>query len=109
MEHGKQVVPRPPGPPSSQPIGLGRSVVTYPCSRPVGLFRDALGMEQAFGSPGWAGFVLPSGQRDLLEVFGRTDIGDRVVPSELSTECSSLSRLMTLRLPGKTSPLPTSN
>jgi catechol 2,3-dioxygenase-like lactoylglutathione lyase family enzyme len=48
----------------------------------VGLFRDVLGMEQAFGSPGWAGFMLPSGQRDLLEIFGRRDIDDRVVPSE---------------------------
>jgi catechol 2,3-dioxygenase-like lactoylglutathione lyase family enzyme len=48
----------------------------------VGLFRDVLGMEQAFGSPGWAGFVLPSGARDLLEIFGRSDIDERIVPSE---------------------------
>lgn len=49
----------------------------------VELFRDVLGMEQAFGNPAWAGFVLPSGDRDLLEVLGRPDIDDRVVPSEI--------------------------
>ena len=49
----------------------------------VGLFRDVLGMEPAFTNPGWAGFRLPSGERDLLEVFGRADIDTRVVPPEL--------------------------
>ena len=48
----------------------------------VGMFRDVLGMEPAFDNPGWAGFRLPSGERDLLEIFGRPDIDNRVVPSE---------------------------
>ena len=48
----------------------------------MGLFRDVLGMEPAFAHPGWAGFQLPSGERDLLEVFGRPDMDRRVVPSE---------------------------
>jgi hypothetical protein len=34
------------------------------------MFRDVLGMEAAFSNPGWAGFGLPSGPRDLVEVFG---------------------------------------
>jgi catechol 2,3-dioxygenase-like lactoylglutathione lyase family enzyme len=46
----------------------------------VGLFRDVLGMEPAFAHPGWAGFRLPSGERDLVEIFGRADIDTRVVP-----------------------------
>jgi catechol 2,3-dioxygenase-like lactoylglutathione lyase family enzyme len=48
----------------------------------VSLFRDVLGMESAFANPGWAGFRLPSGERDLLEIFGRPDIDNRVVPPE---------------------------
>jgi catechol 2,3-dioxygenase-like lactoylglutathione lyase family enzyme len=48
----------------------------------LSLFRDVLGMAPAFAHPGWAGFHLPSGERDLLEVFGRPDIDTRVVPSE---------------------------
>lgn len=36
----------------------------------VGMFRDVLGMEVAFENPGWAGFSLPSGDRDLLELIG---------------------------------------
>jgi catechol 2,3-dioxygenase-like lactoylglutathione lyase family enzyme len=48
----------------------------------VDLFRDVLGMELAFANPGWAGFQLPSGERDLLEIFGQPEIDTRVVPSE---------------------------
>ena len=48
----------------------------------IGMFRDVLGLEQAFVNPGWAGFHVPSGERDLLEVFGRPDVDHRVVPEE---------------------------
>jgi len=48
----------------------------------VDMFRDVLGMDQAFVNPGWAGFHLPSGERDLLEVFGGPDVDPRVAPEE---------------------------
>jgi catechol 2,3-dioxygenase-like lactoylglutathione lyase family enzyme len=48
----------------------------------VAFFHDVLGMERAFDNPGWAGFALPSGERDLLEVFGGFDVDPRVVPPE---------------------------
>ena len=48
----------------------------------VSLFRDLLGMEAAFETPGWTGFRLPTGDRDLLEVFGRSDLDHRVAPPE---------------------------
>jgi catechol 2,3-dioxygenase-like lactoylglutathione lyase family enzyme len=48
----------------------------------VGLFRDVLGLEPAFTHPGWAGFRLPSGERDLIEVFGQSGVDTRVVPAE---------------------------
>jgi catechol 2,3-dioxygenase-like lactoylglutathione lyase family enzyme len=48
----------------------------------VDLFRDVLGLDVAFEHPGWAGFQLPSGERDLLEVFGSGDVDERVVPPE---------------------------
>ena len=48
------------------------------------MFRDLLGMEVAFSSPGWAGFSLPSGQRDLVEVFGPDMTDERVAPAEFS-------------------------
>ena len=48
----------------------------------VDLFRDVLGMDVAFENPGWAGFHLPSGNRDLLEVFGAADVDQRFVPAE---------------------------
>jgi catechol 2,3-dioxygenase-like lactoylglutathione lyase family enzyme len=44
------------------------------------MFADLLGMESAFSSPGWAGFALPSGPRDLLEVMGPEMTDERVVP-----------------------------
>ncbi len=46
------------------------------------MFRDVLGLNVAFEHPGWAGFDLPSGDRDLLEVFGSGDVDERVVPAE---------------------------
>ncbi len=48
----------------------------------VDMFRDVLGMDVAFEHPGWAGFRLPSGDRDLLEVFGSGDVDERLVPAE---------------------------
>jgi catechol 2,3-dioxygenase-like lactoylglutathione lyase family enzyme len=51
----------------------------------IGFFRDVLGMETAFAHAGWAGFHLPSGDRDLLEVFGRPDVDHRVVPAEFES------------------------
>ncbi len=51
----------------------------------IRLFRDVLGMEPAFANPGWAGFELPSGERDLLEVFGRPDVDERVAPAEFES------------------------
>ena len=45
------------------------------------LFRDALGMEAAFSKPDWAGFTLPSGPRDLVEVFGPGMTDERVAPA----------------------------
>jgi catechol 2,3-dioxygenase-like lactoylglutathione lyase family enzyme len=45
------------------------------------LFRDVLGMEAAFSNPDWAGFSLPSGPRDLVEVFGPGMTDERVAPA----------------------------
>ncbi len=45
------------------------------------LFRDVLGMKAAFTSPGWAGFTLPSGPRDLVEVLGPEMTDERVAPA----------------------------
>jgi hypothetical protein len=42
-------------------------------------------METAFAHAGWAGFHLPSGDRDLLEVFGWPDVDHRVVPAEFES------------------------
>ena len=47
----------------------------------VSLFRDVLGLEPAFANQGWAGFHLPSGPRDLLEVFGPAMTDERVAPA----------------------------
>jgi catechol 2,3-dioxygenase-like lactoylglutathione lyase family enzyme len=49
----------------------------------TGMFRDVLGMKQAFVNPGWAGFHLASGERDLVEVFGGSQIDQRLLPEEL--------------------------
>lgn len=46
------------------------------------LFRDVLGLQSAFTNPGWAGFSLPSGPRDLIEVFGPQMTNEEVAPSE---------------------------
>lgn len=45
------------------------------------LFRDVLGVETAFTNPGWAGFRLPSGARDLFEIFGPEMTDERVAPA----------------------------
>jgi catechol 2,3-dioxygenase-like lactoylglutathione lyase family enzyme len=46
------------------------------------LFRDVLGLEPAFMNPGWAGFSLPSGPRDLVEVFGADMTNEAVAPAQ---------------------------
>jgi hypothetical protein len=38
-------------------------------------------MEAAFSKPDWAGFTLPSGPRDLVEVFGPGMTDERVAPA----------------------------
>lgn len=48
------------------------------------LFRDVLGMQPAFANPGWAGFSLPSGPRDLFEVFGPDMTNESVAPAEFA-------------------------
>ena len=45
------------------------------------LFRDVLGMDAAFSEPDWVGFTLPSGPRDLVEVFGPGMTDERVAPA----------------------------
>lgn len=45
------------------------------------MFSDLLGMDSAFSYPGWAGFALPSGPRDLVEVFGPEMTDERVAPA----------------------------
>jgi hypothetical protein len=42
-------------------------------------------MESAFSSPDWAGFALPSGPRDLVEVFGPEMTDERVAPAAFDT------------------------
>jgi len=49
------------------------------------MFRDVLGMESAFSNPDWAGFTLPSGPRDLVEVFGPRMTDERVAPAEFES------------------------
>ena len=48
------------------------------------MFRDLLGLEVSFSNPGWAGFSLPSGPRDLVEVFGPEMTDERVAPAEFT-------------------------
>lgn len=45
------------------------------------MFADLLGMDSAFSNPGWAGFALPSGPHDLVEVFGPEMTDERVAPA----------------------------
>jgi catechol 2,3-dioxygenase-like lactoylglutathione lyase family enzyme len=47
----------------------------------VACIRDVLGFEQAFANSGWAGFMLGSGQRDLLEVFSDGEHDERLFPA----------------------------
>ena len=49
------------------------------------LFRDVLGMEVAFSNRDWAGFTLPSGPRDLVEIFGPGMTDERVAPASFET------------------------
>jgi len=42
-------------------------------------------MESAFSNPDWAGFTLPSGPRDLVEVFGPRMTDERVAPAEFES------------------------
>jgi catechol 2,3-dioxygenase-like lactoylglutathione lyase family enzyme len=51
----------------------------------VSLFRDVLGLQSAFANEGWAGFHLPSGPRDLLEVFGPGMSDERVAPANFES------------------------
>ena len=48
------------------------------------MFRDLLGLEVSFSNPRWAGFSLPSGPRDLVEVFGPEMTDERVAPAEFT-------------------------
>lgn len=45
------------------------------------MFRDVLGLDVAFSNPDWAGFTLPSGPRDLVEIFGTGMTEERVAPA----------------------------
>jgi catechol 2,3-dioxygenase-like lactoylglutathione lyase family enzyme len=47
----------------------------------VSLFRDVLGLQPAFANTDWAGFHLPSGPRDMLEVMGPGMTDERVAPA----------------------------
>jgi catechol 2,3-dioxygenase-like lactoylglutathione lyase family enzyme len=49
------------------------------------MFGDVLGLESAFSHPDWAGFKLPSGPRDLVEVFGSDVTDERVAPAAWDT------------------------
>ena len=75
-------------------LGNGRDQVVQ---QPAGLDAVAVvgfdnsGAAPAFTHPGWAGFRLPSGERDLLEVFGQSGVDTRVVPAEF--ECGVLIAL----------------
>jgi catechol 2,3-dioxygenase-like lactoylglutathione lyase family enzyme len=47
----------------------------------VHLFRDVLGMQVAFDSPGWSGFALSTGARDFVEVYSQAERDERLFPS----------------------------
>jgi hypothetical protein len=49
------------------------------------MFRDVLGLDVAFSNPDWAGFTLPSGPRDLVEIFGPGMTDERVAPAAFET------------------------
>ncbi len=38
-------------------------------------------MDTAFENPGWVGFKLPSGERDLVEIFDENMTDERVAPA----------------------------
>jgi catechol 2,3-dioxygenase-like lactoylglutathione lyase family enzyme len=43
--------------------------------------RDVLGLTPAFANPGWTGFRLGSGARDLFEIYGPSFRDERLFPS----------------------------
>lgn len=43
--------------------------------------RDVLGLTPAFANPGWAGFKLGSGERDLFEIYGSAFRDERLFAS----------------------------
>jgi catechol 2,3-dioxygenase-like lactoylglutathione lyase family enzyme len=51
----------------------------------LAMFRDVLGLDVAFANPDWAGFTLPSGPRDLVEIFGPGMTDERVAPAAFET------------------------
>jgi catechol 2,3-dioxygenase-like lactoylglutathione lyase family enzyme len=51
----------------------------------LAIFRDVLGLDVAFSNPDWAGFTLPSGPRDLVEIFGPGMTDERVAPAAFET------------------------
>lgn len=51
----------------------------------LAMFRDVLGLDVAFSNPDWAGFTLPSGPRDLVEIFGPGMTDERVAPAAFET------------------------
>ena len=75
----------------------------------AGQFRDVLGMESAFSNPDWAGFTLPSGPRDLVEVFGPRMTDERVAPAEFESGVLIASPSKTSSVPGRSLPPPTSS
>jgi len=43
-------------------------------------FQDILGLQTAWTKPDWAGFKLPTGQNDYLEVYGPTKHDPNLFP-----------------------------
>jgi catechol 2,3-dioxygenase-like lactoylglutathione lyase family enzyme len=43
-------------------------------------FQGVLGLQTAWTKPDWAGFRLPSGQNDFIEVYGPTKQGTNLLP-----------------------------
>ncbi len=43
-------------------------------------FQDILGLQTAWTKPDWAGFKLPTGQSDFVEVFGPTKQDQNLYP-----------------------------
>ena len=43
-------------------------------------FKNILGLQNAWTKPDWAGFRLPSGKNDFVEVFGPTKLDPNLYP-----------------------------